>query len=262
MLPTTTVVPANSVPVEGLHYASTTRTAGSGSFHTYTPSGDKVVPIAAADTRVVEGLTFDDANDRFVVTQDGRYSVQASLTVGSTSGQFVNFGISIDGAAPDRQTAGIETGTTDGLSVEGLFDLTAGQTIDFRTESANAHDVRSMSTVIKQVPSSTVISPTDTVVNDQAASGFIDIGTTRIQWGTGPNGDGPETITFPQPFANNTYSFTGTFTDDGTGNRTGPAASVGLNWWTDNKTTTSITWDRDDDIDGLDLDWIAIGVKP
>ena len=44
-------------------------------------------------------------------------------------------------------------------------------------------------------------------INDQASSGYIDIGTMRMQWGTDDTGvAGTRTITLPAPFANTTYS--------------------------------------------------------
>ncbi len=55
----------------------------------------------------------------------------------------------------------------------------------------------------------TVINTDDIAVNDQTASGYMDIGDMRIQWGQHvQTGSSFNTITLPAPFANNTYSVT------------------------------------------------------
>lgn len=50
----------------------------------------------------------------------------------------------------------------------------------------------------------TVINTTDLAADDQASSGYMDIGSMRMQWGSA-TGDGARAVTFPAPFANTNY---------------------------------------------------------
>lgn len=48
-----------------------------------------------------------------------------------------------------------------------------------------------------------------TAINDQASSGYMDVGETRMQWGETPAGLAEErTIILPAPYANTTYTVT------------------------------------------------------
>jgi len=101
-------------------------------------------------------------------------------------------------------------------------------------------------------------------VNDQAASGYIDIGSMRIQWGIA-TASGLNNITLPAPFANTSYSVS-TGTDSGT---SAPADNVSTrSSHIGSKTTTSfqlrsifvnqnLTGDSN-----IDMSWMAIGLKP
>lgn len=51
-----------------------------------------------------------------------------------------------------------------------------------------------------------VIPTTDVAVNDQTASGFMDVGNMRHMWGDNVEGAGVRTITFPAAFASTAYS--------------------------------------------------------
>lgn len=97
-------------------------------------------------------------------------------------------------------------------------------------------------------------------INDQVASGYIDIGTMRMQWGTfNDMTTGPDTLSFPVPFADANYSFTATAVRDssssisrtiGTGSRF--AASIEVRVFFPDGTSPIAT----------DIMWQAVGVKP
>ncbi len=101
------------------------------------------------------------------------------------------------------------------------------------------------------------------VINDQASSGYFDIGTMRIQWGSITyDSDTPVAMALPAPFANTDYSVLLSLHmwnyDAGKGpiNVSNGISVVG-------KTTTVFMVNRDDDL-AFDtvFDWLAIGLKP
>ena len=100
-------------------------------------------------------------------------------------------------------------------------------------------------------------------VSDQAATGYFDFGTMRMQWGVVNQNDSADggTVTLPAPFANAAYVVHLT-QSEGTTGIAGLAADVGINQWTENLTATSFGHNRDDDIDSAHIHWFAIGLKP
>ena len=106
-------------------------------------------------------------------------------------------------------------------------------------------------------PQQTVINTTDTPVNDQSASGYIDIGTQRMQWGIGNTGSGPteSLTTLPVPFLDNSYIVTATPSDFN-----GQVTNLGAT-----KTTTQFGtegYDVNGGNNAHQFNWIAIGLKP
>ena len=100
----------------------------------------------------------------------------------------------------------------------------------------------------------TVIDNVNTLVNDQANSGYFDIGDMRMQWGTVQStADRNQTFSLPASFANNNYSIVL--------NRQGVnlEPAIGPN----NLTATSFSVNRVDGITGsFTLHWQAMGMKP
>ena len=86
----------------------------------------------------------------------------------------------------------------------------------------------------------TVINTTDIPVDDQATSGYMDIGNMRIQSGQAFLSSGTnEVITLPAAFANNTYSFIAN------GHNADDPRTISIN----GQTTTDVTidmWKSDD----------------
>jgi hypothetical protein len=93
-------------------------------------------------------------------------------------------------------------------------------------------------------------------VNDQAASGFSDTGSTRTQWGeTSNTGTLEEAVTFPAAFANTTYVVVASVNGSAT-------ALVAL---VSGKSTTGFYCTVRDMLGALTaatISWIAIGLKP
>ena len=101
-----------------------------------------------------------------------------------------------------------------------------------------------------------------TVASPPAAN-YVDIGTTRIQWGVVDHLNSADggTVTLPAAFADASYSVQYTLSES-TSPIEGPAGTVGVNVWTENLTTTSFGHNRDNDIDFAHIHWLAIGRKP
>lgn len=105
---------------------------------------------------------------------------------------------------------------------------------------------------IQQLPSYTVVAAEDLSVDDQSASGYIDLGNTRMQWG---NGVANGTITFPQPFADTSYAVTTTAYSGGNGQLTHLSAKSTTDF-------TTIGMDVNAAFQNHSFSWIAIGAKP
>ena len=109
---------------------------------------------------------------------------------------------------------------------------------------------------IEQLPTHTVVDPGSIPVDDQAASGYMDIGNMRMQWGSGVgNGTTAVTATFPAPFADTSYRVTASTIGGGNGQ------TISIQ----SKTTTGFT-STQVDVGGTQrsnpFDYIAIGLKP
>ena len=109
---------------------------------------------------------------------------------------------------------------------------------------------------IKRLGQKTVINTTDVAVDNQAASGYMDIGTMRMQWGSSAStGTTGHVVTFPVAFPNTNYSIVCQTTNGGNGQTINVIS----------KTTTSFTVTTVD-INGTpqnnNFDWQAIGLKP
>ena len=116
---------------------------------------------------------------------------------------------------------------------------------------------------VRQLPTHTVvqtISEEAVVVNDQASSGHVDIGTMRMQWGTF-NTDASataSTITYPEQFGN-VPSLTGSLTEGSVGRVNLSFSSVtATSANTRLRLIDSTSWSTD----SHKVSWMAIGLKP
>lgn len=99
----------------------------------------------------------------------------------------------------------------------------------------------------------------DIAINDQAASGYFDIGTMRMQWGrVASTSDDDQLVTFPVPFS--AIPMVSAQTEITTGTAAGWGAA------TNDVTTTNFKFNRDDTITNAThnpyIAWVAIGLKP
>jgi hypothetical protein len=135
--------------------------------------------------------------------------------------------------------------------------LVAGQPVELRYQPLSADSVawgRGSYFDVSQLP--TAVAPL--VVNgistdDQTASGYFDIGTMRIQWGSHNDGNvDTTTVTMPAAFANTAYVITTTSNNGIAGSASAEA-----------KTTTTFDIDRASTTVALNIwGWIAIGQRP
>ena len=97
-------------------------------------------------------------------------------------------------------------------------------------------------------------------INDRGSSGYFDIGSVRVQWGTESNIGATGTTTLPVAFANANYSLVLTAQNSNTAN------VMTTSYHT--RTTTNFAWVKRLLTSGTMFDstgpfnWIAIGLKP
>jgi hypothetical protein len=98
------------------------------------------------------------------------------------------------------------------------------------------------------------------VINDQAASGYIDIGTTRIQWGISGTATGVRTVNLQAPFANGAYSVTANCDN---ASAAPPQLSRAINIGGKTATSFQAVVSKGDNTDSnFAFSWQAIGLKP
>ena len=195
------------------------------------------------------------SGETIVIEQSGVYRIfgtSDAATSYSAVAIFIN-GVNSSATAGEAHTGGDAWRN----SVELIRGLTAGDIVSFSATGGGTSHRASFS--IEQLPTSTVVDPGAVTVNDQAASGYMDVGTCRFQWGQLTNtSDAAQFVTLPAAFASTAYSLSLT-PDDGWTVGAGEVTP----WKWSGKTTTSFNVDRDDDVSGTALvDWIAIGRKP
>lgn len=263
---TESVVDPNLVPVTALHYGHASWSAASAGTQKFAATGSTTplvvapagarFPFASANVLTSTGVTVDNANSRFTITQAGRYLITANasgLVGGAACGpQIVRNGTTVLDAGHFYN--GGATGLSPGVNATWEGDLAVGDTIDGRLwSSTGSTTVYSANLTVTQLASHTVIDSNDVAVNDQAASGYIDIGTMRIQWGTAVSGSA---AVFPAAFANASYRLTVSHTSSSAFYTTGAHT----------KTATGFTANAYNSVgavaNGFALDWIAIGLKP
>jgi hypothetical protein len=103
--------------------------------------------------------------------------------------------------------------------------------------------------------------PAAVAINDQAASGYVDIGNMRIQWGRNTQDTTAErTVTLPVAFANTSYTVTLTSDNGATALAFAPrVGTVGGKTTTNFKARMSLI---DGTASGINFSWQAIGLKP
>jgi len=97
---------------------------------------------------------------------------------------------------------------------------------------------------------------TNLSINDQASSGYIDIGSMRMQWGIDTSGTtGVRTVTFPAAFADSSYVVT--VSPEAVGNESASAHALSATQF------STQVWESNTAISrSTDISWQAIGLKP
>jgi hypothetical protein len=191
---------------------------------------------------------FQDVEVELVATYSGQ-----PTTYGTS--KFPTAAIAANGRHESRDEQGYEVGftigATTGHTLTAFVNNTAGP--GWTSVEMKVYGVRSQERVVApaNVP----------VTHDQ--SGYLDIGNKRIQWGRVATNTEYNTVTFPQPFKDNEYSFNATIESNST---TQVFSITHIN-----RTTTQIgTRKRYVQSNGNsggqatseNFDWIAVGDKP
>ena len=244
------IVNPNLVPVEDLWFVSINSTSETsvGVATTTIGAGYDVLDLdhGSLTTRGETG-NIDSVNNCITVPAgaDGSYEITFLCR---SNGSSEDNDIYVDGTQITNYRA--QNNNQAGVSSV-ILDLTSGQQIEF-VKSGTATNI---SITVKRLATKSVINSDDVAVNDQATSGYIDIGNTRIQWGLDNQTGAGRTVTFPQPFANTSYSFVGTADQGGIGIVNIDAAG----------STTSIDITVRDGVGSTlnsSFHWQAIGEKP
>jgi hypothetical protein len=251
-LPATTVVDIGDVPVTAL------------------TMGETIIPAGTAGSGTTPA---DVAGSSFTLPGAGTYEVEYSVT-GFHSGANLVASVFLADSA-NTEVANSRSGTQSGASAQQMvmtqvsrITVTGPTTYKMRAvmNTAGSFTLINSSPAVgngnmgvckiawKQLPTSTVVNPGTVPVNDQAASGYFDIGTMRHQWGTSTVGATSASITLPAPFANSAYSVTGSRISSTVGtvlitSRAAGAFTAGIGDLTNAWVAGSFCW-------------VAIGLKP
>jgi len=237
-------------------YGSYTKTA-----QTFSAVGDLTGWTAESGNIATDGTNFSLAAGK-------TYEISAVI-------DFDNFNVASDTmiiGLVDSSNVGIPGSTSAVLDITGgtLLDRTkaavnaiytpvSATTVKLRvTTSAGTNSIAANTSLIIKQLGSTSNTVGTLPANDQSAAGYFDIGNMRIQWGTATGSSGGSVVvTLPAPFANTSYSVTGSVAENVGGiyrTQNGPArTTTGFNAVTFNDTGTLIT---------AIFNWFAIGAKP
>ena len=249
-LPTSAVVNPGTVPVTNLNWVSLSSVAPT-SIDVPSAAGFTQLSSAAVTKRDPGNMVVADVTgDYILIPAAGRYQV---VFAGAPSpGE--NIKLQLNGTIV-AVSVGINSHETAALNY--TANLSAGDRL--RLECTQAMGRFSMS--VTQLATQSVIAPGSVAVNDQAASGYFDIGSMRMQWGVAVNVGHDAVITLPAPFLNTSYAINGT-ADNDTGNKT----TVGLvTYGAKTASNFQIGYvDSRDSTGGSNatISWFAIGRKP
>jgi hypothetical protein len=209
------------------------------------------------------GVTFT-GTDTITPSQNGRYRVSWLMMAGS--GEFNGdgtFHVTQNGVS--KGSVFIDIMQAAGVNQVSAFldlNLVAGQAVELRYQPAVVDSVpwgKGSYFDVTEIPTS--IYPVVGTV-DQAATGYFDIGTMRLQWGTFTQGSLAQTVTLPAAFANTNYVVTAN------SQSTLSSTTVRGTSFTSKTTVDFITLTNSTDAAtvnaaaGNTIGYIAIGVKP
>ena len=137
-----------------------------------------------------------------------------------------------------------------GTTHKGSFEMS----IDFISNEESLLSVRSKLNAL-------ITASADT--GHEGFAGYIDVGDVRVQWGRTVNADSTTVHILNWPFADSNFAITLTPVHDPDGTPdTGLASEVGMDVWVTSQSTSTFSFNRDDDIDGMRFSFIAIGRRP
>jgi hypothetical protein len=212
----------------------------------YDPTTRAAIGHASAASLVSAGAGWVNTTDASTLAVGGKYVLQAGHTV--------TLPVGIDGDAILIAPANgdwVTLGAT--INAAPAWTVATGQLpIPATSDVANFIANATTSNWVLAVGGSS--SPTVVAPIDNAALGYFDNGTMRMQWGTISLAADTNTVfSLPSAFANANYALQLT--------RSGAGLSSSIGWSA--KTVSTFSIDRDDAIAGTDIiDFFAIGLKP
>jgi len=242
-------VTGTTTEVTDLHRASYSSTGTAGPTVT-----SNVIPLSNGHFDAIYDPFSMRTGDTFVVQQDGDYSVEVNIAFNDSLSQSV-VSIRVNGSAVSAVLAEGITADNPVNSVNYMGSLLAGDVVDFHVTDGS-YSIFGASASIEQLPSKTVINAADLATDDQSASGYIDIGNMRMQWGIDTSANtGVRAITFPAPFADTGYVVT--VSPSALGNETASAQALSTTQF------NARIWEANTALSTSgDISWQAIGLKP
>lgn len=219
-------------------------------------SGDWQASPSSSENLFTTDLTL--TSNRSHVVDDG---VQFFLTGGDGSGlgfivsgssSLNSVGVSDVGAAILSITSGQASQVQ--VNAEGIL-LVCGSAQDLRLGSTNDPGTTGQK-ITSNGPNLPPTWESDAAIDDQSASGYVDIGSVRIQWGQATASSLNQTVTFPVPFASTTYSVICTPFQTNTGTAINVDTRATTNFRFDMRKTDTVSFHAGN------MMWQAIGVKP
>jgi len=119
----------------------------------------------------------------------------------TTTGTNISGQISLDSSSSTTQNATMS-------NTEVIYTPTTNETIGLYLDVASNLGEAGPGTYlnVEELPSSAVVPASGLAAADHAASGYMDLGAMRIQWGTNTQTTNPRTVTLPAAFSSNSYS--------------------------------------------------------
>lgn len=254
-LPESTVVDPDDVPVQALKRCRTTQTIN----QSIPANTDKGILFDTLTHNA--GCTFEAVTGNAIIPQDGFYDIIGAVRLVTDATTItIDLSVTVNGVQVTKNSQGESTNNQASVLSSYSNNFSTGDVIglEIRHDDGNTNSTASSSGKavyldVQQRSSYSIINPDDLIVDDQASSGYMDIGTMRMQWGVEASGNSG-TINLPAPFANSLYSVTANTVND---NR-----MVGIN----THTVASFSYTSNDQAGSANasggLRWQAIGLKP
>lgn len=202
----------------------------------------------------------DGSGDYVKIQKSGRYRVRYELKRDAWGEGVVGIAlyknnVSIYHTYMQQETTTGSTETILKQEIELVLDLSANDELKFWSQTTTSR----IDCVLEvyELPTKTVIPASTLPTDDQSASGYMDIGDMRMQWGTfNPPSTGTNPVTLPAAFKDATYTIT-TGTNAPVVNRT-----VALSNRTTTQFDSQVYVAETAAVTDTSFHWQAIGLKP